>query len=126
MASQDIEVALNITFLTAESNNFISDRAPSLYLEDRIGELVDDGASRDGAISSIKSLLAEHMIEGAGWDAMLRDDYDAFLAARAAAVRKRLGNLGINVVLAPSDDADAGADDIRDESGEVAENAIEL
>jgi hypothetical protein len=117
--NKDIEVALNITFLTAESNNFISDRAPSLYLDDRIGELVADGASRDGAITSLKSLLAEHLIDDAGWDALMRDDYDSFLAARANAVRKRLGDLGINVVLAPDEDADSGDDEIGDEAGAI-------
>jgi hypothetical protein len=103
----DIEVTLNITFLTAESNNFISNRAPSLYLADRINALVSGGATRAAALTSLKTLLGEHLIDDAGWDAMLRDDYEAFLAARSAALRDRLGQLGINVVYAPTEEVDS-------------------
>jgi hypothetical protein len=118
----NIEVTLNITFLTAESNNFISNRAPSVYLADRIDAMVSGGATRAAAVASLKALLAEHLVDDAGWDAMLHDDYEAFLAARASALRGRLGQLGVNVVYAPIEEAD-GANE--DEESVVAEEPVD-
>jgi hypothetical protein len=111
VAPESIDVALNLTFLTPESNNFISDRAPSTYIEDRIQELVNLGTARDKAIAELKTLLAEHLIDDRAWNAMLHDDYEAFLDARADAVRGRLGSLGISVVVAPREETDDSQDE---------------
>ena len=80
-----------------------ADRAPSVYLEDRINALVAGNVTRPAAVASLKALLAEHLVDEAAWEALLHDDYEAFLAARAAAVRGRLGQLGIAVVYAPGE-----------------------
>lgn len=100
---EQIEVALNITFLTADSNNFISDRAPSAYLEDRIQHLQGGNVTREMAIAQVKDVLSDHLVDGEAWDALLRDDYDAFLVARGKVVQSHLKGWGIPVVVAQED-----------------------
>ena len=118
---KDAERALNITFLSAESNNFISDRAPSVYIEDRVRELEKLGTPRPTAISGLRSLLAEHLINDAAWEAMLGDDYEAFLEARGAAVRDRLSGMGISVAVAVAEEDEEGAASVLDDEGPVDE-----
>ncbi|MBB3674359.1 hypothetical protein [Modestobacter versicolor] len=71
------ELILNRTLIDAETNRVISDNAPSSYLQDmRTGSI---GPNRD-------RLLKTHVIDNKSRDAMLADDYDAFIAARTRAL----------------------------------------
>jgi hypothetical protein len=117
---KQIELALNITFLTADSNNFISNRAPSVYIEDRIQHLEKLGIARDVATSNLKAVLADHLVNEAAWDALVDDDYEAFVTARCEAVRNRLAALGVAVVAARPDDAEAEAEP-DDDDGQASD-----
>jgi hypothetical protein len=117
---KQIELALNITFLTADSNNFISNRAPSVYIEDRIQHLEKLGIARDVATSNLKAVLADHLVNEAAWDALVDDDYEAFVTARGEAVRNRLAALGVAVVAARPDDAEAEAEP-DDDDGQASD-----
>ena len=89
--------ALNISFLSKDSNNFISDRAPSVYLRDRIGELKKLGLSESDATQRLADTLWGHFISPAAMSAMLGDDYEGFLQARAESVQQYLRGLAIPV-----------------------------
>ena len=98
------DLALNFTFLTAGTNVFISDRPPSEY----IGELVtrtalNDGIDESAARQVIRSRLESHLIDGPAFEALMSDDYDQFLLARAAVFRRHLSTrFGVQVIEAPA------------------------
>ena len=72
-----------MTLLSAPSNNFIQDDPPSIYLKRLIAEHVSDGATEAGAVSELKDVLTDHLIDEAAFEALIADDYEAFLDARA-------------------------------------------
>ncbi|WP_078952777.1 GmrSD restriction endonuclease domain-containing protein [Streptomyces decoyicus] len=74
----------NLIMLTALSNNWISDRAPSRYLKD-LAELNGEDA--------LRARLRSCLVEEDAYQAALRDDYDAFLRARSEALHRRLKGL---------------------------------
>jgi hypothetical protein len=85
------DLVLNLTFLVPQTNVFMSDDAPSVYLAKMIERRAgDQKVSKATARDQVKAILATHLIDVAGFDAMMADDYDAFLEARAASARKRL------------------------------------
>ncbi|MEV8114682.1 DUF262 domain-containing protein [Streptomyces xiamenensis] len=74
----------NLVMLTALSNNWISDRAPSRYLKD-----LADLNGEDVLRARLRSCLVE---EGA-YQAALQDDFDGFLRARSETLHRRLMGL---------------------------------
>ena len=53
------------------------------------------------------------------WNALLQDDYDAFLAARGEAVRQRLSAMGVSVGVAAADEAADDENEIVDDDGQA-------
>ena len=75
----------NQTLIASETNRAISNKAPSAYLRDL--------EHKHG--NNLPRLLAAHFIDEEAKEAMRRDDYEAFVAARSRAiareVQKRIG-----------------------------------
>ena len=116
--NKGINRALNMTFLTAESNNFISDDAPSVYLN-RLFTYLKESLSelRDEEIwAKLKDLMSEHLIEAAAFQAMLDNDYEAFLTARAETLKNYLVSQGVTVAVVQQQDADDEAEIGSDEN----------
>ncbi|MGE0229883.1 MAG: DUF262 domain-containing protein [Dehalococcoidia bacterium] len=118
------ERALNMTFLTKETNSFISDRAPSVYLTalmDRIS--TSDSVDIAEARRRLEAILITHFIDGEALDALLSDDYEAFLSARSNVFRRRLADrFGVYTILAPvEDEADVNVDAEDDGSIDVTD-----
>lgn len=82
--------AFNMTFLTRESNNFISDRAPSIYLKDLENHFLEKGVKPEAVEVSLLDLLKDHFISADVLAAMRADDFELFLASRAKLVLKYL------------------------------------
>jgi hypothetical protein len=115
----EIQRALNMTFLLPETNRFINDRAPSEYISDLIKRrAANDGTEIEAARTAVKKLLERHFIDDASFEALVANDYEAFLAARAVTYRAYLKDeFGVSTVEAP---ADAEATEAEpDELGEV-------
>jgi hypothetical protein len=78
----DADVTANATFLTPATNQAIGKRKPSDYLL----QMKQDGID-------VSALMRSHLVSAEGLDALQRDDFPAFVAARAttiADVAKRL------------------------------------
>ncbi len=78
----DADVIANATFLTPATNQAIGKRKPSDYLL----QMKQDGID-------VSALMRSHLVSAEGLDALQRDDFPAFVAARAttiADVAKRL------------------------------------
>jgi hypothetical protein len=111
---KDIDRALNLTFLTAESNNHISDNPPSVYLGTLLDEwkLVLPGLSDSQLRDKLKELLREHLIDEIAFEALMSDDYDSFLKARCEILKTELMNMGIPVFsMADSEEENTDTDD---------------
>lgn len=79
-----INVPANIIMLTSVSNIAISDQRPSAYLRD----ITDwDGEA------ALQQRLASCIIDEPAYQAMLRDNYDAFVHARAATLHRHASTL---------------------------------
>lgn len=112
----DADRAFNMTFLTRESNNYISDRAPSIYLNEILAEKQSHGLSAQQAQDALLEELKSHFLDKNCLDALLQDDYDAFLLSRSDCVRNTLANVfGIPISL-----IDDHSEDLLEE-GEVFE-----
>lgn len=94
----DADRAMNFTLLTRESNNFISDRKPSEYVNDVLQRIIhENGLEPEAARHRILEILRSHFVDEAGLNALLADDYDAFLNARSECFRVHIETLGIEV-----------------------------
>lgn len=114
--TSDADRAFNMTFLTRSTNNFISDRAPSVYLRDAMNRMIENGITEEHARQRMLDILKSHLMDEACMTALLADDYDTFLDARSTVVRLHLQNrYGIPVSVIP----ETTADDL--EVGEVVE-----
>ncbi|MFP4029613.1 MAG: DUF262 domain-containing protein [Candidatus Brocadiia bacterium] len=75
---------LNRTVIEAKVNRFkYRDQLPGEYVPQMIEEHTD---GKQG----VKRLLKEHLINEAGFKAMLENDYEAFLSARKAAIQQEI------------------------------------
>ena len=118
ITAQEIDRALNLTFLTAESNNHITDNPPSVYLN----KLLDEWKAINPQLSDVqlktklKDILAEHLIDEDGLAALLTDDYEGFLKARSLCLKAHLSGLGISILeaAAQTDDEDISEDSPQD------------
>ena len=88
--------AFNMTFLSPKSNKHISDKSPSKYLKEKI-ELDKELVSEDVAWQNLRLMMAEHFIDSSCLEALLADDYEAFLVARANVLKEKLILLGVDV-----------------------------
>jgi hypothetical protein len=83
-----INSVANIIMLTSITNIHISDQRPSEYLQDLIDMHGED---------TVRTYCTASLIPSAAFDAALANDYDTFLAARAAllcdSARKLAGDL---------------------------------
>ncbi len=94
--AEDADRAMNFTLLTRESNNFISDRKPSVYIAEIIQAIaVENGLNEVAARVQLLEILKSHFIDEASLTALENDDYDAFLLARSGCVRGHVEALGI-------------------------------
>ena len=94
--AEDADRAMNFTLLTRESNNFISDRKPSVYIAEILqGISVENGLNEVAARLQLLEILKSHFIDEVSLEALEDDDYDAFLLARSECVRGQVEALGI-------------------------------
>jgi hypothetical protein len=106
-APKQIERLFNFTYLSKESNNFISDRKPSVYLAELFQTVQDNaGVTADLAQQAVRELFRPHLIDGNAFDAMLNDDFDGFTQARGAALLLKLESWGVPVTVAPNAELD--------------------
>ena len=117
--SEDPNLMLNMTFLSGPSNNFISDNAPSIYVANLLKSFEEDGLSKEVARQKLVGRLSGHLISEEGIEALLKDDYDAFLDSRATQLLKHLESLGIPVQRVTEDQVD---EDETSNDDEVYEN----
>lgn len=75
---------LNRTLLLNETNNRIKNRRPSQY----IVEMID----KHGSEEKVKDILRGHFITDKAYEAMKKDDFDDFIAARAAVIREHIAS----------------------------------
>jgi hypothetical protein len=75
--------ALNCGFISMPTNRSISDKGPQIYLSDRID------ASNLGE-QEVRKRVESHLIP---FDAFMKNDYDAFISARASMMHKTIRNL---------------------------------
>jgi hypothetical protein len=84
---------INQTYLSDKTNRIISASQPSKYINPIILDRVkSDGVSEDHARESLRVLLRNHLIDDQGWDALMNDDFDAFLTARAREFARAIGD----------------------------------
>lgn len=114
--ASDADRAFNMTFLTRATNNFISDRAPSVYLRDAMTRMVGNGISHEQATQRMLDILKSHLMDEACMEALLADDYDSFLNARSAVLQDVLRSK-YGIPISVLDDSEAG--DL--EFGEIVE-----
>lgn len=79
LSAAKISALANMVYLSSISNKQVTDRAPSDYL----AKLLDEHGEK------AKAWLATNLIDQSAIDAALKDDYDGFLNARAAAINVR-------------------------------------
>jgi hypothetical protein len=75
---------LNRTLLLNETNNRIKNRRPSQYIVDMI--------EKHGSEEKVKDILRGHFITDEAYEAMKKDEFDNFIAAREAAMRKHIAS----------------------------------
>ena len=78
------DLVLNFALIDSETNKVISDRAPSDYLGEIAGSMGTE--ERD-------HILHSHVIEDDARQAMLADEYEAFVAARAQDVSDEIARV---------------------------------
>jgi hypothetical protein len=111
---EEPNLMLNMTFLTGPSNNFISDNAPSVYISNLLKRFEEDGLAKQAARHKLIDRLSGHLISEEGLEAMLADDYEAFIDSRATELLKHLESLGIPVSRVSDDVAD-GDEELEDD-----------
>lgn len=118
---REIERVLNLTILTSQTNNFMSDRPPSIYLRELIERVGKDSRLKKAeARKRVADLLEEHFISSEAFEALLKDDYDGFLHARARAVRSRLeSRFGVSI-----GDTTGAVDAVEDEPDDEVESEV--
>lgn len=88
-----INSILNQTFLSPETNKWVSDDGPKAYLEDFAKEIAKrDELTLDVAEQRVKEHLRSHFISGATYEALKRNDFDAFIANRADELKRYIEN----------------------------------
>ena len=109
--TKKIDLGLNFTFLTAESNVYISDKAPSEYIAEMLIGFKKQGLSEVASEAKLAEIMSSHLIDFDTLAAMRKDDYDAFLVARGRAIAVHLQGKGIPVnILLPEETADEEID----------------
>ena len=97
--AEDSDRALNCTLLTRESNNFISDRRPSIYLNQILDQIsIGQNLSQNEARERLLVILSNHLINAACLEALLNDDYDSFLEARSSCIASYVEGMGIELM----------------------------
>jgi hypothetical protein len=96
-AKKHAEVPLNTTIVLPETNNLISDKQPSAYLDIIKKDLVSKGHCSDEAAadSRLRSIMKAHLIDSDAYDCMSKDDYSGFMEARAKTLAEKLRSLGV-------------------------------
>lgn len=111
--------AFNMTFLSRESNNFISDRAPSEYIKALESlYLVDLKSDPDSIRVIILELLKPHFIDEKAYEAMLKDDFESFLIARAENVKVSLKR-DFQIPIEDTNPIEIGTDEFEDDSEDL-------
>jgi hypothetical protein len=91
------ERTFNMTFLSAASNNHISGKAPSVYINTLKNQLLTGGLDDEQAETHLLELFKDHFIDAAALQCMRNDDYEGFLIARGKCVAETLRVMGIPV-----------------------------
>lgn len=94
-ARDEINILLNMTFLSPESNIFISDKAPSIYLGELLAGFTKEGLSPELAKQKLVDRLRGHLISEDAIEAMLDNNYESFLEARAVALLGHIEAMGV-------------------------------
>jgi hypothetical protein len=117
--AKSIDRALNMTFLTAESNNYISDTPPSVYLSKLVADWssIFPGLTEDDRWAKLKEILREHLVDEAAFDALMADNYEAFLKARGERLKEVLVGSGVSIAVLASSEDDT-EEDLEDDQAE--------
>jgi hypothetical protein len=112
----------NLTFLTSETNGFMRDRAPSVYVSALIDRVAKESKStRSQARKHVQDVFEEHFIDDEAFQAMMKDDFEPFIRARAAAFRARLqGRFGVTIRDAAPDEEPETEEEEEAAQAEVA------
>jgi hypothetical protein len=100
----NINSVFNQTFLTSDSNNFISDKRTSEYVEEIINK-------RDIPEEVFERELEKHIIDKDCFGFMIQENFDKFLEQRAECVKNKLIEIGIKVHDVAKEQIDAQVDD---------------
>lgn len=109
------ERIFNMTFLSAPTNNNISDKAPSVYLAKIKNDLLLGGLTDSQVEIQILDIFREHFIDSDAIACMRNDDYEGFLVARGKCIASSLLVMGIPVSIL---DESEELEDLEDDSVE--------
>ena len=105
-------VALNMVFLSGPTNNMLGELPPSAQLELLITKKANElGSAKPAAENSVRASLALQLVDDEGWDALLADDFDAFIVARARSLERKLDEIGLRVDYLSGETPDVEEDD---------------
>lgn len=117
---REINRTMNMTFLSLETNRSLSDKSPRDYLTWLIGhEAKNKSIAESSAIGLIKERLATHLIDDDQWDAMMKNDYEQFLQARAAAFQRSLRGAGLEFAAGSAVDDNPEEEEAAEEEDQI-------
>lgn len=117
---REINRTMNMTFLSLETNRSLSDKSPRDYLTVLIAhEAKNKNISEKDATALLKARLATHLIDDEQWDAMMKNDYDQFLQARAAAFQRSLKGAGLEFAAGSTVDDNPDEEETSEEDDQI-------
>lgn len=99
-----IDSIFNLTFLTNEANNFISDKSTNKYMDEIMNK-------RGISCETFKGILSRHIIDEECYDYMCQENYEQFLEQRADCVKNKFIEIGINIKNVTKEQIDEEVDD---------------
>ena len=110
--SKPWNVSLNMAFLSGATNRLLGDQSPSSQIKLLIGVLQKEGGlSKNAAEQRLKQNLSLQLIDLEAWEALLTDDFDRFIYARAKAVEEKLQQAGVRAEYMAGDSSATDEDD---------------
>jgi hypothetical protein len=116
----EINRTLNQTWITLETNRSLSDRSPRDYLAKIISDLQSStGVSEDSATTTVRTRLQSHLIDDEQFEAMMKNDYEQFLTARAVRYQRALEATGLQFAAGTTPNDDSNEDDEQGDDDDV-------
>lgn len=101
---KNINSVFNYTFLTNETNNFISDKATSEYMKN----IIEDRRIDE---KIFKKILSKHLIDEQCYEYICKQNYQSFLEQRADCIKNNLKQIGIKIQDVEKNEIDEEVDD---------------